>query len=46
MEVHLEPDSEEPENWIDLTGDVSGTTESPTWKLEMYTSAEGMKTEE
>lgn len=36
MEIHALPDSPESEDWVSLTGDDSATTESSTWKVEMY----------
>lgn len=36
MDIYALPDSEESEDWIELTGDDSATTESSTWKVEMY----------
>jgi hypothetical protein len=43
MEIRVEPDSEESEHWISLTGDGSAETESPTWKLEMYVAVQAEK---
>lgn len=43
MAIHIEPDSEDSEAWIALTGDDLGDTQSSTWKVEMHVAIEGRK---
>lgn len=44
MKIWALPDSEDSEVWIDLTDGDSGETESLTWPLEIYLSAEAQTT--
>lgn len=36
MEIWTEPDQDDAESWVSLTGDDLAVTESPTWKVEVF----------